>query len=197
MANISLTLPTIGAPNTTEDVKVRNALAAIQADYNGGINDTNIAAGGLTEAKMATGINGLAKGAFSVYRNVTPATASAFTVIVFDTEEFDVSNWYDITNGRYTPQVAGYYRLSASALFNPIAAAIQSLALFKNGVQLKLLDTNAFVNGTAQAIFNGTANAVANGTTDFFDIRFAGSNANAPLGGALNTYFNGELIGRS
>src|SRR3954462_4999140 len=34
MGTLALTLPTIGQPNSTEDVKIPNALTAIQTEYN-------------------------------------------------------------------------------------------------------------------------------------------------------------------
>lgn len=37
MGTLSLTLPTIGQPNSTEDVKIPNALTAIQSEYNANI----------------------------------------------------------------------------------------------------------------------------------------------------------------
>lgn len=65
MGLISITLPTIGDPNTTEDVDVRNALSTIQTVINGNIDSANIAANavgtsqlaalGVTSAKLAAG----------------------------------------------------------------------------------------------------------------------------------------------
>jgi hypothetical protein len=44
MGLLSLNLPVIGQSSATEDQKVRDALAAIQTDYNGNLTDANISA---------------------------------------------------------------------------------------------------------------------------------------------------------
>jgi len=36
------------------------------------------------------------------------------TVVVFDTESFDLNSTYDTSNGRYTPAKAGYYQINAT-----------------------------------------------------------------------------------
>jgi hypothetical protein len=162
-----------------------------------GIDKSNIAAPGVQEDWMAGGALGLAKGAFSAYRSSTPATSVGPTVIVFDTEEYDISGWYDPATGRFTPQLAGRYRLGGAVQFNAIAAASQALDIYKNGVVAKRLGSDGFVSGTVGLALNGWADVVANGTTDFFDLRWTGSAANAPIGGAHLTYFQGHLIGRS
>jgi hypothetical protein len=165
------------------------------------ISDRQIGAAALTEAKMAAGATGLAKGSFSVYRSTNAATSVGPAVIVFDVESgnagvWDASGWYDPVTGRFTPQLAGRFRLGAGAQFNPIAGASQTLELYKNGAVAKRLGSDGFVSGTIGLHLSGSATVEANGTTDFFDVRWSGSSANAPLGGAHLTYFQGELIGR-
>lgn len=55
MGTISLTLPVIGQPNSTEDVKIPNALSAIQTFVNGqNVADTNVTPAGLTDASLAS-----------------------------------------------------------------------------------------------------------------------------------------------
>jgi hypothetical protein len=44
MGLISITLPTIGDPNSTEDVDIRNSLATFQTLVNGNIDNANLAA---------------------------------------------------------------------------------------------------------------------------------------------------------
>jgi hypothetical protein len=47
-------LPSIGAPNSTEDAKIRSLLSEIQGIVNGGIDTSNLAAAaGVTEAQLA------------------------------------------------------------------------------------------------------------------------------------------------
>lgn len=44
MGNISLTLPVIGQPNSTEDTKIRDSLSTIQTVINGNLDDSNLVA---------------------------------------------------------------------------------------------------------------------------------------------------------
>src|ERR1044072_9528763 len=60
MASISITPPVIGQPNSTEDVKTRNALLALQTAINGNLDEVNV-------PNLA--------GAFTTYRKLWHATA--------------------------------------------------------------------------------------------------------------------------
>jgi hypothetical protein len=203
MALLSLNLPVIGQSSATEDQKTRDALAAIQTDYNGNITDANIAAtAGIQASKFASGATGPAQGTFSAYRNAASSLATG-SVIAFDAEEFDVSSWHDasggVNTGRFTPVVAGYYCLnwnvtSATAL---AADVFWRSSLRKNGVQFKLGQV-IWSRATTGATSVGTAVVQANGT-DYFDvmIEHGVGAATAIQTGAPYTYFQGHLIGKS
>ena len=53
MSQLALTLPSIGQPNTTEDVDIVNAFTTIQTDYNGNIDENNLA----TAVKQKIGLS--------------------------------------------------------------------------------------------------------------------------------------------
>jgi hypothetical protein len=156
------------------------------------------------EAMMATGALGMAKGSFSAYRG-TAATIASGAVVPFNTEERDISNWFDITTnvGRFTPQVAGYYSFAWSVQ----AAAAQaadvgwSAHLYKNGALHKQGQIGyQRVGGAGMAVnSSGFAEAQANGTTDFFEIvlLMTTGGTGALFANAATTYFQGHLIGRS
>lgn len=166
---------------------------------NGGLDTSNLAtSAGIKETQLASAANGLAKGAFSAYRNAALSLTTGLTV-TFDTEEFDVSGWYDTSNGRFTPQVPGYYRFSWSVTSNASITADQfwQANLHKNGTLHK--DGGiCFQRGTVAVASVGTHLAVANGSTDFFTVVITHNTgagvANSP--GVAGTYFGGELIGR-
>ena len=71
--------------------------------------------------------------AFSAYRSTTQSVSSAtWTKIQYQTEEFDTNSNYDnATNYRFTPTVAGYYQISASACLASASNFIVSI--YKNG----------------------------------------------------------------
>lgn len=190
-----------GAGNVASGVQVNQRFTPLYNALNPavvGLDYQNVQNNGLRETNMATGANGLAKGAFSVYR-AAALSVTSLAVIVFDTEIFDVSGWHDVTTGRYTPQIAGYYRLSWSVEGTVIAAdSFWQAILYKNGTIHKG-GSRDFQRGSAagpQSV--GSSLVVANGSTDFFDVRAFFPGGTIPLTVALeSTYFNGEMVGRS
>jgi hypothetical protein len=168
-----------------------------------GIDKTNVALPGVGEDWMASGATGLAKGSFSAYRTAALALTTA-SVVPFDTEEWDVSGWHDtVTNiGRFTPLVAGVYRLSWMVHASGALTVNNwwKASLRKNGVLAK--PGNVAWQVTTAALINsgGTADVQANGTTDFFDVIIEHNQGAGVAAGispaATTTYFQGELVGR-
>lgn len=189
-----------------QDPYIRRAFEQIaqQVPWTGanvtGLTTTNLSAtAGVLESQLANGATGLAKGAFSAYRNGASTLATG-AVVPFETEEWDVNNWFDaVTTSRYTPQVAGYYRLNWVVRMGALAADQWCQAsLAKNGTKLKEGQV-AWQRITVNANTIGSCDVVANGTTDFFTVIIE---HNVGAGTALTvgqtaTYFQGELIGRS
>lgn len=180
---------------------IQGPLVDIRTFLNGGIGNSNLASNaGVLETQLATGSSGLAKGVFSVYRNAALSLAS-LGIVVFDTEEFDLSGWHDTSTGRYTPQVPGYYRLSW-AVESGVGLTVDShwqAILYKNGSLFKG-GNRAMSRGAAAGLASvGSHIVVANGSTDFFDIRVFHNNGGTPAltTGLSATYFGGELVGRS
>jgi hypothetical protein len=133
-------------------------------------------------------------GVFSAYRNAALAIPTN-TGVIFDTEEYDVSGWHDVTTGKFTPKVAGYYRLSwGLSAGQPGANTIISI-LAKSGA-FKKRGTPCLGNAFSNAITIGTGNFFANGTTDFFQVFFFHDVVGnlALVTGVDWCYFQGELI---
>ena len=160
-----------------------------------------------------TGASGDAREAFRIYRNAAQTMSTpAGTVILFDTKTFDVSTRATVTSGasqgRYVPQIAGYYSLHAQLFINeaiPSSTGIFYLSLRKNGTAFE----NGVLLGAGPAVAaGGNAGAFvtdvvqANGTTDFFDVIavWAGPATISPYVTAPasnSNHFAGFLIGRS
>lgn len=193
---MSLTLPLAGI----KDDVARFCFERIVQKFP--IQTADIDTAQVTEAKVSAGSTGLAKGSFSSYRNAALSLATG-AVVTFDAEEWDVSGWHDITTnkGRFTPLVAGYYRLSAGVRAGAAlttTAKFWAASIYKNGASAKLGDIATGSTGTApQGIVDGIVKA--NGTTDYFEIVLAHNEVGsiALTVGADQTYFQGELIGRS
>lgn len=163
------------------------------------VTNPKLADGSVGYIKTATGTTGLAAGVFNVYRNAALSLANN-SLVVFDAATFDVSSWYNLSTGRYIPQIAGYYRLTAQISFSAALTASQfvNIQLRKNGSGTAF-GPNANAGTTASPGGMVTTVVQANGSTDFFEIWLAHN-----IGGstALNTgagacFFCGELIGRS
>jgi hypothetical protein len=152
------------------------------------------------ESKLGTGSAGLAKGSFSAYRNASLSVFSGIAIVA-DTEEWDVSGWYNPTNGRFTPQVAGYYRLTGRVESNGgfSSGVFFAPAIYKNGSLEKYLSYEYGRGGAISASSEGSLLVKANGSTDYFNLVLdhGSGGAVALLTGAQYLFFQGELVGRS
>jgi hypothetical protein len=97
---------------------------------------------------------------FSAYLNTaqTP-TASTFTKLAFSAENFDTEGWFDTSLYRFTPTIAGYYKIDVMVM--PNSTARTRVDLYKNGNTLtRTIDQQvaASLSGTYSAPFysNGT-----------------------------------------
>lgn len=122
---------------------------------------------------MALSIKGSSGGvdnqvpAFSAYQSAAQSLASsAITKLQFQTEEFDTNGNYDTATFRFTPNIAGYYQISAGFQIDTTAAGL-NLYLYKNGVSFKFLQA---LNGATVAGAYGSALVFLNGTTDYVEI---------------------------
>lgn len=128
--------------------------------------------------------------AFSAKRTGTQAiTAIVWTKVQFQTEEYDTASAYDnVTNYRFTPQVAGYYQVTV----NTEAASAQNYAysaIYKNGTQV-YRNSTALGAGTGTIV---TALVFLNGSTDYVEgyVYFASS---INLSGNEGTYFQATMV---
>lgn len=137
---------------------------------------------------------------FSAHRNNVDATAittGVTQVIQFPTEDWDTHNWFDTATGRFTPQVAGYYRINGQLAFTTgIAQGNRLFAyLLKNGGIVKR--GVMFAGSPADEGRPRVAALVyANGSTDYFQIAsHANSTGNYTISGSADgTYFQAELV---
>ena len=129
----------------------------------GVITTDDIAAGAVTTAKITGGP------AFSAYRNATQsASASTWTKIQLNAENFDTASAYDsTTNYRFTPLVAGYYFVTGTV--DAVIAGNTVLAsLYKNGAEYI---RGSRVDAVGVAINSNFSTVVyMNGSTDFLEL---------------------------
>lgn len=151
----------------------------------------------VTVTKTGKDTNGLANNCFSAYRSAALSIASGGVAIVWDAEDWDNGGVFNLTNGRFTPNIKGWYRLNAAVAAGDGSGASWSVAIFKNGNLLKTLDT--LLPLVADRSVGGPLNVQANGTTDYFTVvvtHNSGANIAVVVGATAMSYFQGEFIGR-
>jgi hypothetical protein len=199
MARVAPPLSSIGGHGT--DVSAR--VEALEREVNGNLDQSNLSASaGLRESQMATAASGLTRATFRAHRAAALSLTSG-SAVVFDTKPVDRGAYFDSTNGRFTPAIAGDYRFSWAVWSSAILAAdMWWVASLRRNAAVVAVGHVGYQRGAALAV-NTTGSDVqsANGTTDFFDVIIEhGVGAGAAAGiavGAADTYFAGELIGRA
>lgn len=129
---------------------------------------------------------------FSAYQSVAQSIASGSIVkIQLQTEEWDTANAFDnVTNYRFTPQVAGYYLFTYSVGWDSGLTNVLTM-LFKNGVRMKdsVLPSSGIITGGSGMLF-------LNGTTDYVELfGFQASGVAHNTSAAVNqTFLQGHFV---
>ena len=90
------------------------------------------------------------------------------TIVNFDTVLFDPNSWWDNSNKRFIPTVAGYYFVSAQARWNTaVDFDIADFAIYKNGSQYQ---ASSLRNERYETMMVNTVMYI-NGSGDYFDAR--------------------------
>lgn len=128
---------------------------------------------------------------FSAYANVlTSITSVTWTKVNFQVEEFDTTNNYNNSVSRFTPTIAGYYSVHASAMFS--AVSYNSLGIFKNGVHYK----NGSTSGNSANATSAVDSIVYfDGVSDYIEIHaWCSATVNTVVTAAAYCKFQAHLI---
>lgn len=99
-------------------------------------------------------------------QNVAHATSGI--IVNFDTVSFDPNSWWDNSNKRFVPTVAGYYMIMASARWNTATDFdIGDYYIYKNG---SLYQAASLRNERYETMIITTVMQI-NGSGDYFDAR--------------------------
>lgn len=110
---------------------------------------------------------------------------------------YDTHSWFDTSNNRYTPQIAGYYAFTGT--IRPIGGNQSLLAcyFFKNDSQYTTSVTSRPPANSGNFTFNFSVTAYMNGSTDYMDIR-GFNNGTSPsfdyVNDAVTCFFEGFLV---
>jgi hypothetical protein len=131
--------------------------------------------------------------AFSAYQSTLQALANATaTKIQFQTEVFDTANAFDsTTNYRFTPQVAGYYKINCGFAYSSPTSSETYVALYKNG---SVYQYGTDISATSY-IITGNFLVYLNGSTDYVEIfaaQYSGVSKNSAAA-STQTYVSGFL----
>lgn len=131
--------------------------------------------------------------AVSVYSNAaTTLWSGIWTKVIFHTEEFDITDCYDLaTTNRFQPDMAGYYSINACVGGTNTSANI-STAIYKNGTRYKY-------NGYTNSLSSNSVSALVflNGTTDYVELYARSSGSQNTNIDSSATWFQGILLKRS
>jgi len=123
-------------------------------------------------------------------------TYGVFTKVQFDgTSGFDTGSYWDATNHRYTPQLAGYYKIEAKIRMTYSTMSQHNIQVYKNGAKLHQI---ALVRGQGSAHeANGSLIVQLNGSTDYveiFTMLIGSGTIQVDVAADTPTYVQGYLI---
>jgi hypothetical protein len=107
----------------------------------------------------------------SVNANATNITDNVATEAVFSNENFDSDNAYNTSTGRFTPQTAGKYFVTATIMVNANGAGIWhqgTVSLRKNGSEFARCDADFYISYAPYNLPQTVSGIIdCNGTTDY------------------------------
>ena len=133
--------------------------------------------------------------AFSAFRtgSAQVISASTWTKVQLDTENFDTNNCFDsTTNYRFTPTTAGYYQVNFSVFGGAGSNTGIQAAVYKNGVQYLISSNTATSAVLDDWSASGSVLLSMNGSTDYIEM-FAFMVGTASIGIAVYTHMDAFL----
>lgn len=120
-------------------------------------------------------------------------TSATYTIIKFETEDYDLLSEYDPTTGRFTAKATGYYLFTTGIRYYlTSAAALQNLiTVYKNGTEFHRMQN--VINGSGSYFDVSGAIILKLNINDYIEINGYTSVASKTNGtnNAGGTYFNG------
>jgi hypothetical protein len=158
-----------GGGSVTLDVPATATATSLIIPSNAGTMVTTGSTAAVTQGMLAAGVAGNGP-AFSAYRSSdqTGISDAVFTKVQLNLENFDTASCFDnVTNYRFTPNVAGYYQINGTLYITGSLAAGVS-AIYKNG---SLYCYGSFVVvGSSGTVSSVSSLVYLNGTSDYVEL---------------------------
>lgn len=141
----------------------------------------DIASGAVTQTKLASGVAGNGP-AFRAYSGSNQTGSSGtYVKIQINTENFDTASCFDTALYRFTPNVAGYYQVTAAVQIGGTGLNNSVSNLYKNGSSyqfgqylpsasspnISVLSSLVYMNGTTDYLELYATGAVSSGSVTF------------------------------
>ena len=130
--------------------------------------------------------------AFSAYMSANQSlSATTFTKMQINTEEFDTANCFDTSLYRFTPNVAGYYQINGN--LETVGAVGSLVSIYKNG---SLAKRGANITVGAYTYGSHVASLIyLNGSTDYVELyAYAAGSATVKGNDSTLSYFQATLV---
>lgn len=156
----------------------------------GAIKTANLADGSVTQPKLAANVAGngpliiASQGAVSI-------PASTFVKMPWSIIT-DTNSCWSVANNRFTPNVAGYYQVSAQVFFNVIGQ--NYLMLMKNSTGAGTGRYADGSNGTTSFVVGVSTIVFMNGTTDYLECYVFSNIANSITANSNGYAFTASLL---
>jgi hypothetical protein len=136
-----------------------------------GLSTGGLPNGSVAQADLAAGVAGNGPAFRARIASNLTVTNLVNTKAPLTVEDYDTANCFDTSLNRFTPNVAGYYMITAK-LYMEAASALQGgfLYIYKNGSSVSmsgLADSSAALSA---AVFTTSELVYMNGTTDYVEM---------------------------
>ena len=123
--------------------------------------------------------------------SATSLSTSTYVKIGFDTKTFDTANCFSTSNNRFTPNVPGYYQISAAVQYNGTSTTTGFVFfnIYKNGSGILV---GNLITAIQYAIPAASGLVYCNGTTDYIEIYAYQSQGSTQT--ITGMWFQGSLI---
>ena len=163
---------------------VLNGDGAIAGLAAGGLPDASV-----TQSELAANIASNGPAFSGTLSGNQTLTSTVYQKMSINTMEFNTGSFFDTTNYRFLPTVAGYYQFNAAITVT--AAQVILMSFYKNGSSVK---RTFYSYSSPVFVANGSALIYLNGSSDYVELIGRSETGGTALAGLNDTWFKGYLV---